>query len=299
LTETYTYDAFGTLTEIQSLNENGILTETETAISRFLYAGEQYDSITGLYYLRARRFDTTAGRFTQEDTYLGDGRNLYVYVGNNPLRYVDPSGYCEKSLGVELLLGGIDDIATLAKDVKHTRALKKAAKEIAENATDVDDAIGIIKGAKVGRLGDFLGDAKKFANNAVDHVKKFADDVKKGADEAIESVKKFFKGGSHSLPEINFETSKLQHEYKHAGDFGIEGNWNKSKAAEYQQAIQNHIDNASDVYLSTYRGQKVYVYYNPETGLGSYVDMNGNYVSGWRLSEKQIEFHTTNGKKIK
>ena len=93
MTETYTYDAFGTLTEIQSLNENGILTETETAFSRFLYAGEQYDNITGLYYLRARRYDTTAGRFTQEDTYLGDGRNLYVYVGNNPLKYVDPSGY--------------------------------------------------------------------------------------------------------------------------------------------------------------------------------------------------------------
>ena len=93
LTETYTYDAFCTLTEIQSLNENGILTETETAFSRFLYAGEQYDNITGLYYLRARRYDTTIGRFTQEDTYLGDGRNLYVYVGNNPLRYVDPSGH--------------------------------------------------------------------------------------------------------------------------------------------------------------------------------------------------------------
>jgi len=93
LTETYTYDAFGTLTSIQVLNKNGVLEAAETALSRFLYAGEQYDSITELYYLRARHYDTTAGRFTQEDTYLGDGRNLYVYVGNNPLKYVDPSGY--------------------------------------------------------------------------------------------------------------------------------------------------------------------------------------------------------------
>ena len=114
MTETYTYDAFGTLTEIQSLNENGVLAEAETAISRFLYAGEQYDDITGLYYLRARRYDTTAGRFTQEDTYLGDGRNLYVYVGNNPLKYVDPSGHdkSSNSFGSALLQAQISSFGT-------------------------------------------------------------------------------------------------------------------------------------------------------------------------------------------
>ena len=31
----------------------------------------------------------------QEDTYHGDGLNLYAYVGNNPVRYVDPSGHCK------------------------------------------------------------------------------------------------------------------------------------------------------------------------------------------------------------
>ena len=30
------------------------------------------------------------------DTYLGDGLNLYAYVQNNPVRYVDPSGHCAK-----------------------------------------------------------------------------------------------------------------------------------------------------------------------------------------------------------
>ena len=36
-------------------------------------------------------------RFTQEDTYRGDGLNLYAYCANNPVRYVDPSGHwCEK-----------------------------------------------------------------------------------------------------------------------------------------------------------------------------------------------------------
>ena len=36
------------------------------------------------------------GRFTQEDTYRGDGLNLYTYCQNNPVYYVDPSGHiCE------------------------------------------------------------------------------------------------------------------------------------------------------------------------------------------------------------
>jgi RHS repeat-associated protein len=66
--------------------------------NRFRYAGEQYDQVTGQYYLRARFYNPVVGRFTQEDTYRGDGLNLYSYVQNNPIKYYDPSGYCaEKS----------------------------------------------------------------------------------------------------------------------------------------------------------------------------------------------------------
>jgi hypothetical protein len=38
------------------------------------------------------------GRFLQEDTYKGDGLNLYADCKNNPVSYVDPSGYvaCNK-----------------------------------------------------------------------------------------------------------------------------------------------------------------------------------------------------------
>lgn len=78
----YTYDAFGNTVECK-----------ETVHNRFRYLGEQHDPVTQQYYLRARYYNPVIGRFTQEDTYYGDGLNLYRYCANNPVRYKDPSGH--------------------------------------------------------------------------------------------------------------------------------------------------------------------------------------------------------------
>ena len=61
--------------------------------NRFRYTGEQYDSLTGQYYLRARYYNPVIARFTQEDTYYGDGLNLYEYCRNNAITYKDPTGH--------------------------------------------------------------------------------------------------------------------------------------------------------------------------------------------------------------
>ena len=81
----YEYDAWGNLALCE-----------ETVPNRFLYAGQQYDPVTQQYYLRARHYNPVIARFTQEDTYRGDGLNLYTYCRNNPVCHVDPSGHCSK-----------------------------------------------------------------------------------------------------------------------------------------------------------------------------------------------------------
>lgn len=70
---------------------------SQTAASsqpRFVYTGREYESETGLTYLRERYYDAAAGRFVSEDPVgfaAGDG-NLYRYVGNCVVNATDPSG---------------------------------------------------------------------------------------------------------------------------------------------------------------------------------------------------------------
>mgnify|MGYP006286640597 CR=1 FL=1 len=64
----------------------------------YKFTGQKEVASIGLYYYGARYYDPSAGRFITEDTYRGElnnpqSQNLYVYVMNNPLKYVDPSGH--------------------------------------------------------------------------------------------------------------------------------------------------------------------------------------------------------------
>ena len=78
----YEYDAWGNLTA-----------QEEAVPNRFKFTGQQLDPVTQQYYLRARFYNPVIARFTQEDTYRGDGLNLYAYCANRPTHYIDPTGH--------------------------------------------------------------------------------------------------------------------------------------------------------------------------------------------------------------
>ena len=81
VTRYYDYDAFG--------NEKF---PDSTDTNPFRYCGEYFDTETGTYYLRARYYDPSRGRFLTEDP-AKDGLNWYAYCRNNPIKYIDPTGY--------------------------------------------------------------------------------------------------------------------------------------------------------------------------------------------------------------
>jgi RHS repeat-associated protein len=81
----YFYDAWG----------NAILPAPPN--NPFRFVGQAFDTGTGLYYLRARYYDSSAARFISADLFKGNptnpmSMNSYRYADQNPLRYTDPLG---------------------------------------------------------------------------------------------------------------------------------------------------------------------------------------------------------------
>ena len=81
VTDTYDYDAFG-----------NIVGSTGTTPNVYRYQGEALDSETGLYYMRARYYDPTVGRFLNVDPMTGQGEHPYTYAGADPVNGHDPTG---------------------------------------------------------------------------------------------------------------------------------------------------------------------------------------------------------------
>ena len=85
VTQTYEYDAYGTLA-----NTSGSRTQP------FGFTGEPRDP-TGLVHLRARMYDPSIGRFLSRDSFAGFddlplSQNRFTYVEDNPANSTDPSG---------------------------------------------------------------------------------------------------------------------------------------------------------------------------------------------------------------
>ncbi len=102
VTDTFTYDAFGVL-----------LARTGTTVSGHMFAGESFDTATGLLDLRARAYDPALGQFLSMDPAPAGhadpfGPNRYAYAHDNPVDRIDPSGRQDLAqVGSYLAIAGI------------------------------------------------------------------------------------------------------------------------------------------------------------------------------------------------
>ena len=80
---TYAFDAFGNLTAF-----------TGSLTNPFMYTARELDAETGLYFYRARYYDSNTGRFLSEDPIINfaGGVNFYKYAMNQPIDNSDPFG---------------------------------------------------------------------------------------------------------------------------------------------------------------------------------------------------------------
>ena len=139
VTDTYTYEGFG----------NKVATTGATVNPYKYVAGSGYytDDDSGLMLLTFRYYDPTLGRFITRDP-ASVGPNLYAYVSNNPLKYVDPKG-----------LRGM------------TEAEKEYARRIFDDLIDYDK-VEIIEGGFIATPACFIGGTSAFVVDNKIYLKK-------------------------------------------------------------------------------------------------------------------------------
>ena len=96
----YAYDEFGS-----------ILDSSETTPNPFRYVGkygvmDEGTGLAGLLFMRARYYDPEIGRFLSPDPigFAGGDLNLYAYVRNNPIRWIDPWGLTQEDVNRAILV---------------------------------------------------------------------------------------------------------------------------------------------------------------------------------------------------
>lgn len=78
--------------------------------TRYTFTGQYSDSYINLLWYGSRHYDPELGRFIQLDSIVPlaaqgvQAWDRYAYVGNNPVRYNDPSGHCP--LCITAAIGG-------------------------------------------------------------------------------------------------------------------------------------------------------------------------------------------------
>ncbi|WP_192552269.1 RHS repeat-associated core domain-containing protein [Pseudomonas sp. IzPS59] len=121
------YYAFGNTATMAARS----LIEADYKLTR--YSGKEMD-VTGLYYYGARYYAPWLCRWVSADPAGdADGQNRYAFVGNSPLRYVDPSGGTRAEATIMLYAGFLGYVSEYAEqtnaqlhNIIHQKGFKNA-----------------------------------------------------------------------------------------------------------------------------------------------------------------------------
>ncbi|MDD6071895.1 MAG: polymorphic toxin-type HINT domain-containing protein, partial [Clostridiales bacterium] len=257
--------AYGTYGELLSDVKNSI---------RFLYNGA-YGVTTdenGLYYMRARYYNSDIKRFINQDIKVGDignsqGLNRYAYCEGNPVNMADPFGLCGEDTQDQgkkskyefwhnvldvagLFFDGADIInaAIYAYEKDWTNAALCAASAIpavgAAIAGVAKGAKAIIKAKKAEKIASLAAEASRMTRKAADTLDTFSDTMR--------VAQKYGKGAVKSADNIISDVgSKVMKAMETGGDLGKEASKAVKSAESAVSAgglkLSTKVDDAADM----------------------------------------------------
>ncbi len=185
--ESYSYDVYGEPNTASSID------------NPYLFTGRRYDTETGLYYYRARYYSPKIGRFLQKDK-IGfyAGNNLYTYVDNNPVNWVDPLGLCKDGAPGGIFLEGQWPPKAPDTTPEKPKAKERPKKSIPDEPTPKDPTP---KEPTTEEEPEWLSPAKIIKNVV---------DIIKGAKELIKGGGKLLKGPQIIIPKPVLEQMKRE-----------------------------------------------------------------------------------------